>query len=583
MASQRRKTERGRRRRRQQRLLLISAVLALVVIVAVFMGLTKIVKKYAPTKEQTDYAAYYDLGEDSVFVTCNETTVENNGILVDGEAYIHYQTVKDYINDRFYWDGVDQILRYTVPEGLISIRPDTAEYTVGKDSKQAEHTIAIVRGEDMYLSLSFIQQYTNIRSEVFANPGRVAISDKWGEVEYTEVKKNAEIREKGGVKSPVLKVAKKGDLVTVVERMESWVKVCTQDGFVGYIRDKALGGTQTVLHDSNFEEPQFAHIRKDFPINMAWHQVTNQSANNKVSDLVKRTRGLKVISPTWFYLNDNKGGIANLASSSYVSYCHQKGIEVWGLVSNLENRDVDTATVLNVTTNRDNLVNNLIAEAIKFDLDGINIDIELLPEEAAGGYLQFIRELSIKCENNDIVLSVDDYVPAGYNAYYDMQEQAVFADYIALMAYDEHYAGSEEAGSVASIGFVQKGVEDTLQQVPAEQLILGIPFYTRLWELTPTDDPEKPYKVSSDALGMSDAETKVAQNNAELQWSDEAGQYYTEYEAGGKLYKIWMEEQNSIEKKLEVVKANNLAGAAFWKLNYEKSTVWDTIIKYIGK
>ncbi len=363
----------------------MSAVLVLIVIVAVLMGLTKFVKKYAPTSEKTDYAAYYDLGEDSVFVTYNETTAENNGIFVDGEAYIHYQTVKDYINDRFYWDGVDQILRYTVPEGLISISPDTTEYTVGKDNKEAEHTIVIVRGDDMYLSLSFIQQYSDIRSEVFKDPGRVAISDKWGEVEYTEVKKNAEIREKGGVKSPVLKEAKKGDLVTVIDRVESWVKVCSQDGFVGYIRDKALGDKQTVLYDDNFEEPQFSHIQKEFKINMAWHQVTNQAANNKVSDLVKRTKGLNVISPTWFYLNDNKGGIENLASTSYVSYCHQQGIEVWALISNLENKDVDTTTVLNVTTNRDNLVNNLIAEAIKYDLDGINIDIESLPEEAAGG------------------------------------------------------------------------------------------------------------------------------------------------------------------------------------------------------
>lgn len=573
--------QRRRKSRRRQKILLVSAVVILILIVVGITGLTTFVRKYAPTGERTDYASYYDLGEDSVFVTYNETKAENNGILSDGEVYIHYNTVHDYLNDRFYWDGTEQILRYTVPEGLISIVPDTTEYTLGRDTMQAEHPIVLVRGEDMYLSLSFIQQYTNIRSEVFQDPNRVAISNKWDEVAYTQVKKATQIREKGGVKSPVLKDVEKGDLVTVIETVESWVKVCTQDGFIGYMKKKALGDEQKVLYDSTYEEPQFTHIEKDFKINMAWHQVTNQKANDRVSNVLDRTKGVNVISPTWFYLNDNKGGIVDLASTQYVNYCHQKGIEVWGLVSNLENKDVDTTTVLNVTSNRDNLVNNLIAQAIKYDLDGINVDFELLPEEAAGGYLQFIRELSLKCDNNELVLSVDNYVPASYNTYYDMNEQAVFADYVALMAYDEHYSGSEE-GSVASLSYVEQGVADTLKMVPAKQLILGIPFYTRLWELTPTGNEDQPYNISSEALGMSDAEAAVAENNATLEWQDEAGQYYTEYEKGGKTYKIWMEDQNSIEKKLEVMQSNDLAGAAFWKLNYEKNTVWDTIIKYVG-
>ena len=581
MAS-RREQQLRRRKRRQQKMILTLAVVALIVIVVAITGLTTYMKKYAPSKEQTDYAAYYDLGEDSVFVTYNEEPTEVNGIFVDGEAYIHYQTVHDYVNDRFYWDGTEQVLRYTVPEGLINVYPDTTEYTLGRDTKQAEHNIVIVRGENMYLSLSFIQQYTNIRSEVYENPGRVAISSKWGEVAYTTVKKSTEIREKGGVKSPILTEVKKGDLVTIIEKMDSWAQVCTQDGFIGYIQLKFLGEDQTVLYEDTFVEPEFPHLQKNFRINMAWHQVTNQSANSLVSDVLSRTKGVNVISPTWFYLDDNEGGIATLASTNYVNYCHQQGIEVWGLISNLENSEVSTKEVLNVTSHRDNLVNSLISEAIKYDLDGINVDIELVPEEAAGGYLQFIRELSIKCENNDLVLSVDNYVPASYNAYYRMDEQAVFADYIALMAYDEHYNGSEE-GSVASLKYVQDGVADTLEMVPAQQIILGIPFYTRVWELTPTDDPDEPYTISSEAVGMTEAEQRVVANDASWEWKEDLGQYYAEYQHGGKTYMIWGEDQNSIEKKLEVMKSSQLAGAAFWKLNYEKNTVWDTIIKFMGE
>lgn len=577
MASKRRRDD------RQQKLILVIAVVILIVIVAGITFMTTFVKKYSPSKDVSDYVSHYGLeSDDAVFVTFDGQQMEQNGITADGEIYIHCQTVYDYLNSRFYWDSTEQILRYTVPEGLISVSPDTEQYLLGKEAQTAEHKIVLVRDGTMYLSLSFIQQYTDIHFEVFEDPGRVVISDQWGDVTFTSVKKSTQIREKGGIKSPVLKELKKGDLVTVLDTVDSWVKVCSQDGFIGYVKAKTLGGEQEVLYDHNFVEPVFGHITKDFRINMAWHQVTNQSANSNIASVLATTKGVNVISPTWFYLDDNTGKIASLASSDYVNYCHQQGVEVWGLVSNLENAEVNTTEVLSVTSSRDNLVNNLISEAIRCDLDGINVDFESLEAEAGKGFLQFIRELSLKCENNNLVLSVDNYVPAAYNSFYDREEQAVFADYVVLMAYDEHYRGSDE-GSVASLSFVNQGVEDTLQEVPAEQLILGIPFYTRIWELTPSteEDAEQSYTVDSEAVGMSEVEARVAANGATLEWLDDCGQYYTEYEYNGKTYKVWVEDQNSIEKKMEVMTSNGLAGASFWKLGYEKNTVWDTIVKYM--
>lgn len=577
-------TSQRRRNDRQQKMILVIAAVVLIVIIAGVTSLTTIVKKYSPSKEVSDYTAYYNLaGEDSVFVTFNGEQMEQNGIYQDGEAYIHYETVHDYLNQRFYWDSTEQMLRYTLPEGLISVSPDTTEYLIGRDKQNAEHKIVLVRDGIMYLSLSFIEEYTNIHSKVYEDPGRVVISDQWGDVTFHSVKKATQIREKGGVKSPILKEVGKKDLVTVLETGDSWVKVCSEDGFIGYMKAKALGGEQDVLFENNYTEPVYTHTLRDFKINMAWHQVTNQTANSKVSEVIGRTKGVNVVSPTWFYLDNNAGKIASLASADYVNYCHLRGIEVWGLVSNLENQDVDTTAVLSVTSSRDNLVNNLIAEAIKYDLDGINVDMESLQAEAGDGYLQFIRELSLKCKNNDLVLSVDNYVPSAYTEFYQRDEQAVFADYVVIMAYDEHYKGSDE-GSVASLGFVTQGVEDTLKEVPAEQTILGIPFYTRVWALTPSTDAaaDQPYTVESEAVGMSEAESRVAANGATLNWLDDCGQYYAEYQYKGKTYKIWLEDQNSIEKKLQVMQSNNLAGASFWKLGYEKNTVWDTIIKYMN-
>lgn len=573
-------SRRGRKNARKQKTILTAAVILVVIIIVVISALAVVAKKYAPSKETTDYASFYEMeNEDEVLINYNNEILTEHAILADGEVYIPYDVVHSYLNARFYWDETEQVLRYTVPEGVVNVNGETDQYTVGKTTETAEHTILHVQNDTMYLSLSFIQKYTAVRSAVYESPNRVVISDQLENVEYTTVKKDTQVRELGGVKSPILTEKSKGDLVTVIEEMDSWAEVCTEDGFVGYIKKSALGDKQEVIYDITYQEPEYTHISKDSTINMVWHQVTNQTANNSVSSVLASTKGVNVISPTWFYLNDNDGGIASLASADYVSYCHNQGVEVWALVSNLENAEVDSTSVLNVTSSRDTLVNNLISEAVKYDLDGINVDFESLEGEAGVGFLQFIRELSLKCRANEIILSVDNYSPAAYNEFYSMDEQAVFADYIVLMAYDEHYNGSEE-GSVASLSFVSEGVANTLEKVPASQLILGMPFYTRLWKVTPDESSESGTVVTSEALGMSEAESRVAANGATYQWLEECGQYYAEFEYEGSTYKIWLEDQNSLEKKLEVMQSNDLAGASFWKLGYEKNTVWDTIIKY---
>ena len=321
---------------------------------------------------------------------------------------------------------------------------------------------------------------------------------------------------------------------------------------------------------------------------MAWHQVTNSSANANIASVLSSTKGVNVISPTWFYLNDNNGNLANLASLDYVNYCHSQGVEVWALVSNLENKDADSAEVLTHTSKRQNLVNQIVSMAIQYNLDGINLDFESLNQSKVGdAYIEFVRELSIKCANNGIVLSIDNYVPTSYTAFYNRAEQANFADYIVIMGYDEHYAGGD-AGSVSSIGWVKQGVADTLTEVPADQIILGMPFYTRVWQLTPKDTSSKDssdsndssYDVSSKIYGMRAADALLTDNDVTKTWDQESGQNYAEFTSGDSTFKVWLEDANSAEERLKIVKDNKLAGASFWKLGFETSDIWNTIIKY---
>lgn len=564
----------------------------LILVVMLFMLLGNLIEKYSPSKETEDLSTYYGLSSDTeIALILNNEVIDAKGRLIDGHVYLDYNTVYNYINSRFYWDTNENILRYTTSTDLISAAAESTSYTVSKEAKSFDQIIVKGDAAAAYLSLDFVKQYSDFSYVLYENPNRLVLTTAWGDYTIASAKKSSEIRYQGGIKSPILTTVEKNAELTVLSPDETWTKIATADGVIGYIRSKNLGATSTKTVSSDFVPEQFTHITKDFKINMAWHQVTNQSANGNIASVLQSTKGINVLSPTWFYLNDNSGGIASLASSSYVDYCHQNGIEVWALVSNLENPDVNAESVLSHTSTRDNLTNALISAAIQYDLDGINVDFEALNVDAVGtSFIQFIRELSIKCANNGIVLSVDNYVPSAYTSFYNRAEQARFADYVVLMAYDEHYAGSEEAGSVASIGYVTKGVEDTLQDVPAEQLILGMPFYTRVWSETPIDgdgstgetDNVVDYALSSYAAGMSDVQKLISANGAEQVWLDDIGQNYVEYKNSGITYKIWIEDATSLEEKLKVMTSHNLAGGSFWKLSLETSSIWDTIIKYIN-
>ncbi len=568
-----------RQRQRRQRTLVAVVVIVLVIIIVLVSVLTSSRRRNSSSRNSADYTEFYGLNSDEdIIINVDDEVMADNGLYIDGEIYIPYDVLHSYVNSRFFWDGTEQDLRYTLPDELIEVSsPDTTTYTVDGEARETDYPIIYMAGDEMYLSLSFIEKFTDIRSSFYEDPNRVVISDEWGDVTYSVMKRATEVRELGGTNSPVLTTTSKNDPVIVLEEMDKWTKICTEDGFVGYVKNNKLGSTMTLTYSSNFPNLNYTHTLLDEPICMAWHQTTNQEANDMIYSLLEETSGINVISPTWFYLNDNEGGIASLCSYDYVNYCHERGIQVWALVSNLENPDVSSTTVLNTTSTRDALVDNLITQAVTYGVDGINVDFESLEGEAGVGFLQFVRELSLRCKANGLILSVDNYPPASYNAFYSRSEQANFADYVILMAYDEHYYGSDE-GSVASIGFVRQSVADTLEEVPADQLILGIPLYTRMWQLTSTAEG---YDLSSEALGMSEAESRISENGGSTVWLDEAGQYYGEYEADGSTYEVWLEDATSIDLKLQIMKEDDLAGAAFWRLGYEKASVWDTIVGYM--
>ncbi len=559
----------------------VIAVLFLIFIVLVGIIIGKKVKQFMPSNEEQNLDTYFGItSEDEAAIELNHNLEEEKALIRDGAVYLNYNYVHDYLNDRFYWDANENILLYTTSAN------------VGRKKDSKPYKIVLLNVDSIYIALDYVAQYTNLTYERFDSPNRILLQTKWGTIKKAGVKRKTQVRVKASVKSNILRELTKEDLVTKLEDGKEWTKVTTEDGLIGYVQTKRLGTETEETESHEFEEDTFLHQMRDYQINMAWHQVTVPEANNSIANVIQNTKGLNVISPTWFYLNDNDGNIANLASTDYVKYCHSQGVEVWGLVSNLENNEVSTTEVLTHTSKRENLENQIIAAAIQYGLDGINVDFEALESAVGEGFIQFIRELSLKCDGNGIILSVDNYVSSDYTKFYDRQEQAVFADYLIVMAYDEHYAGSKESGSVASIGFVSKGADDILAEgVPAEQVILGMPFYTRVWsekmkdgngdDVESASEDYVPYELSSEAVGMLSAQRLMEVNGAEKTWLDDMGQYYTEYVNQDVTYKIWFEDIRSIEEKLKVMKAHDFAGASFWKLGLEDPAVWNTIIKYI--
>ncbi|MDO5415824.1 MAG: glycosyl hydrolase family 18 protein [Lachnospiraceae bacterium] len=526
-----------------------------------YMGYTAYVK-YSPTKERADLEQFYGVsGEETALFLDNELQ-EAAGIVRDGQLYLPISWVNQNLNERFYWDEKERLLVYTLPDSIVYADEET------KSSSGAP--FLRVEPDGVYLSSDLVSSYTDVRIAEFAEDEvkRAFIDTGWEADEWTVLKKNGAVRQKGGIKSPVVADEPEGTLVKVLDSMERWVKVRTENGHVGYMEKRRLGDSETVTYLSTFQQPVYTNISMDEKVCLVWHQVTSMEANQKIQALLEKTKGVNVVSPTWFALTDNEGNFTSFADRNYVDQLHEQGIQVWALLDNFS-KDVQSEVLLSRTSVRKKLIAGLMEAVETYDLDGLNLDFEGIKESAGPHYVQFIRELSVACRQKQIVLSVDNYVPAVYNAFYNRREQGIVADYVIIMGYDEHYAGGE-AGPVASYGYVKKGIEDTLELVPKEKVINAVPFYTRVWK-------EGPDGTSSDALGIADAKKWAESKKVSMYWQDESGLYYGEIQDEGVRKEIWLEEEKSLGLKMDLIREYDLAGVACWKLGFETEEVWDVV------
>lgn len=566
--------KRRRRRRRRKQLVPVLVAMLLVVLVAIAGIITGFIKKYTPSDARMDLADYYHTSEDEVALILQDTISEEKGKIVDGEPYLPYSVITKELEGRFYWDEESEKMLYTTATDTLEIKPEDTEYIIAGQTQQQDYVIVKKIGKEFYIALDFAEQYMAIQGEVYDNPNRIVLSYKWGETNTVTVSKDTEVRYQGGIKSPILSEVKKGDTMVLLEEMENWSRVMTTDGIDGYVEKKNLEKPKTTeLSYSGEYKEDYSSLTREHKINLAWHQVTSEEANTALEEAIQNMTGVNVISPTWFSVTANEGTISSLASADYVNEAHNRGLEVWGLIDNF-NPDVSTLEMLSTRSSREHIIQKLLEEAQRVGLDGINVDFEALTEEEAPHFIQFVRELSVVCRANNLVLSVDNPVPQ-FTGFYNRKEQGIIADYVIIMGYDEHTTGSEKAGSVASLPFVKEGIEQTLQEVPKGKVINGIPFYTRLW--TESNNGT----LSSEVMTMDQASQYVQENNIEVYWQKETAQNYGELLTDNGTQKIWMEDETSIEEKMKLIEQYGLAGVASWKLGFERAEVWNVISQYL--
>ena len=531
------------------------------------------------SKKRTDLTQYLGItAQDDAAIILNHELLTEYAKLQNGRLYFSASQVSTMLNKRFYYSAADGTVRYCLPDQIIETVAGSSEWTDASGVHTEEYPMTMMIGDTLYYALDFVQRYTSFDYRFTEEPARVVLTTDFTPEDTAVVSGKTALRVSGGIRSDIVTDLTKDQALVVLDQMETWSRVMTMDGLIGYAENRKLKDLARIERTPQnvYTEPEYPSLRTGEKVNLAWFNVEYLDSNSLVFDYLANTHGITVVAPTWYRITDEEGSVTSIASADIVSRLHENGYKVWATLMNFSEAG-SMQTFLATASRRQRVIDTVVADAKAIGADGINADLELIEDQYGRDYIEFIRELSIACRAAGLVLSVDNYVPYDFNNHYDMGEQGVFADYVVIMGYDEHFGGSQEAGSVASLSYVRNGIERALTMVPADRLINGVPFYTRVWKGTDGN-------LSSIAIGMSEVQQYIRNNNLPVIWNETDGQNYAEGVANDGVYaRVWVEDAQSIRMKLSVMQANGLAGVASWRLGYETPDIWDVIGEYMNE
>ncbi len=545
-------------------------VILLIAVVAVAGAVTFLVERRLPSNEHMDLRDYFDVTGTEVSLVVNGATLDAHGIRDNGELYLPYRTVAESISPAVYYDEDEALLVHADASGVRKTALDDA----------GPGSVKRIDGELM-LSLSYLEEEIGLTCESFADPDRAVIRTGFTVLRASVVKEGA-VRRRAGIKSPILSDLVPGDEVEVLPledgiEPEKWTKVFTNDGITGYIDTGCLGEAQETELPHPKAGPSYELHHLDVPVNLTFYQTDVEVMNDSFEDLIAPAQGVNVVSPTWYFLN-GPGDIEILSSKTFVDQAHERGLFVWALLNDfggaIRSRE-ETFAALRATSSREAIIEQILSDVLEKGIDGINIDLENISEEGALAYLEFVREMAAACQEHGLVLSVDTYVPMDYSRYLNRAELGRVCDYVIIMCYDEHFRDSPKSGSVASIGYLTRGIRNAKKEIPSEKVIAAIPFYTRLWH---TIDDEPP---ANRLLDMKETADCIAENGLTVSWDAETAQNYAVKTSSEGTYEIWVEDADSIREKMKVIAEEQIAGVASWRLGNETEDIWSVIAEYL--
>lgn len=562
--------------------LLVAAIAAIIIVI-----------RFMPSSKEADLVSYYkltDASEDEMAIILRdlplsgEATDEERDRLTtvisdyrayrqDDVIYVPAEMVDTYLDERFYYDDNDGCLVVTNATQMIVAYLDSTSYSInGDESVDTGYVITLLKDEALYIAMDFVDLYSDAYYTAYEDPGRVVIDYLSEDADYCQVSKDTAIREYGGIKSDVIGRVSEGDELQVKRTLDGWYEVISADGYVGYVKANAVSDVYVKDEVSDYDEPEYTALSTGESVKMGWMAVYNTAANSNLDADTENAAGMNVIVPTWYTLTSVSGDLQILSSASMVDSAHAKGYLVWAMVSDGDYEYVNGT--LSSTAIRQQVIDTIMSDMSAKGIDGPNIDFERVTDECGEDFIQFIRELSIRCRAEGKYLTVDNYAPYSSRDCYHIDEQSKLCDYVVVMAYDD-YVGTDEQGPNSSLSFVQTVTELALSKVDNEKLVIALPFYSRFW----TENSEGGYDART--YYMSAAWERVAQAGVEAVWNSESGVYEAEFvNSEGYTVYAYLESTETFEAKLSLLSGYDLAGVAGWRLGQEMDGIWDVIASY---
>lgn len=547
----------------------IFVVLIILIIIAGTVSTYRFIKDHEPNETVISFS-------DTPYLIIEEVYIDRLDALrfEDEVIYFSLPIVQDYIDENIFYDDEEKTLIITDDEKVLRYTIDGKEASVNNKKFLIENAVKIFDGR-VYIPVDILLKNYNLDIDYFGNTNAIVVDFR--DIQYLRgevVAEQAVIRTDLSIKSPIIyEQLPVGSEVNVYAEYENWYKVRTLDGVPGFIEKKFIK-INYVNDIFKVKLPDvYGDTNWDKKINLTWDYTYGKVRNpNNIGVLP----GVNVVSPTWFSVVDSHGKILDKGNWEYAQKYHEIGYEVWPLIDNDFNPDL-THDLLVKSSTREKLIEDILNLVVGYGFHGINIDFENVHLKTTDYLTQFVRELYPIFKENGLVVSMDVTgisTSENWSMSYDRKRLSEALDYMLLMAYDQHWASSPVAGSVAEYSWVENSILNVLKYVPNDKLILAVPFYTRLWI-------EKEGKVTSQALSMDTAAKFIQNNNLDLAWIDGAFQYYGETEKDNAIYKIWVENLDSLEYKTSLIYKYDLAGIASWRRGFETENIWSGIARIL--